>query len=281
MKTNDINRFSIIGKPALQPDREVFTTMLKEWRQRLGYFSIFAAIPAFLGTQVEARIEDADIQETFVGQTTDMAFPFNTGCSKTDLLKSQSEFRLPHQPRGFDLVTEFTNQDDCPGFIIPGGNYTAAAPYEDSGDTTGANDTVTRTNFVYYCYYPVEAQGPDHIYSFRVTGRGPNPRIQVRPTSANYRPLIYIQTNSSGSGCPSGTGNQPCSYLRVADASSPGSSATMIFTPENFLPLNVPLYLFVDSSQNDANGSGGYKLLIQDITIAPTPRVSVFTRPAI
>ena len=39
----------------------------------------------------------------------------------------------------------------------------------------------------------------------------------------------------------------------------------------NFLPLNVPLYLFVDSARNDAIGSGPYTIRIQDVTIAPAP----------
>src|SRR5262245_36448684 len=32
--------------------------------------------------------------------------------------------------------------DDCPAKPIPAGTYTAAAPFTESGDTTGANDTV-------------------------------------------------------------------------------------------------------------------------------------------
>lgn len=38
----------------------------------------------------------------------------------------------------------------------------------------------------------------------------------------------------------------------------------------NFLPVNVPLFLFVDSRSNDASGSGPYTLRIQDVTIQPS-----------
>ena len=39
----------------------------------------------------------------------------------------------------------------------------------------------------------------------------------------------------------------------------------------NYLPLNVPLHLFVDSRSNDASGSGPYTIRMQDVTIVPAP----------
>jgi hypothetical protein len=48
-----------------------------------------------------------------------------------------------------------------------------------------------------------------------------------------------------------------------------GSTAMLDSGQMNYLPLNVPLYLFVDSERNDANGSGSYTIQIQDLTIAP------------
>src|SRR5205823_3106095 len=100
--------------------------------------------------------------------------------SKPALLKRQSEFRLPHQNGGIDMLASMAGSDDCPGTAIPGGNYTAAAPFIGSGDTTGANDTVTRLQ--YYYYYGEDASGPDQVYSFTLTGRGPNPQIEVSAT---------------------------------------------------------------------------------------------------
>ncbi len=40
----------------------------------------------------------------------------------------------------------------------------------------------------------------------------------------------------------------------------------------NYLPLNIPLHLFIDSALNDATGSGPYTIRMQDVTIAsPSP----------
>jgi len=81
------------------------------------------------------------------------------------------------------MLTAFGGNDDCLGRIIPAGTYTAAAPYTESGDTTGANDTVTGLG--YYYYYSFDASGPDHVYTFTLTGRGATPQIQVSTTSAH------------------------------------------------------------------------------------------------
>jgi len=50
-----------------------------------------------------------------------------------------------------------------------------------------------------------------------------------------------------------------------------GSTATLNSSQMNSLPLNVPLYLFVDSQLNDASGSGPYSIRMQDVTIAQDP----------
>ena len=52
---------------------------------------------------------------------------------------------------------------------------------------------------------------------------------------------------------------------------STGSTAMLNTNQMNYLPLNVPLHLFIDSAQNDASGSGSYTIRMQDVTIAPAP----------
>jgi hypothetical protein len=175
------------------------------------------------------------------------------------LLKRQSEFLLPHQKGSFNMLTTLAGSDDCPGRPIPGGNYTTAAPYIDSGDTTGANNTVGSI-CGYYCYYSSDAAGPDHIYSFTLTARGANPRIFVTGTSATYNPIIYIL--DSRTGCPASTGDFASNlwWLNSFDNKT-------IFL--DFAPLNVPLHLFVDA--NSAGASGPYGIRIEDVTIAPPP----------
>ncbi len=188
--------------------------------------------------------------------------------SNPALLKRQSAFRLPHQNSNFDdVLTPLAGNDDCPGRAIPGGNYTAASPYIDSGNTTGANDTVTWANSIFYCYYSYEASGPDHIYSFTLTGLGAHPKIDVSTTSGSYLPIVYVLDGRGG--CPTGTGNSPCTMIELSYATA--GIATLDSAQMKGLPLNVPLYLFVDSIRNDALRSGPYTIRMQDVTIAPAP----------
>jgi len=243
--------------------------MRKQWRQKLGYCSIFAAVPAILAAHVsEARSDEAKKPEASVaGRSAGLLERLKMSFSNPALLKRQSEFLLPHQKGSFDMVTTFAGNDDCPGRTIPGGTYTTAAPYIDSGDTTGANNTVNSLSGFYYSY---DSPGLDHIYSFTLTGRGPNPRIEVSTTSGTYRPLIYVLQGGSAGACPAGTGNSGPYPLVLADSRwPPGSnSATLNIGQMNFLPLNVPLHLFVDSALKDASGSGPYTIRIQDVTIS-------------
>jgi hypothetical protein len=39
----------------------------------------------------------------------------------------------------------------------------------------------------------------------------------------------------------------------------------------DFLPVNIPFHLFIDSAENDVSGAGAYTIRMQDVTIAPTP----------
>jgi len=247
--------------------------MRKHRRQNLGYCSILAAVPAILAAHLqeahadEARKPEANVTEVGARRLQRLNMSF----SNPALLKRQSEFRLPHQKGSFDLLTTLGGKDDCPGRTILGATYTAAAPYIDSGDTTGANDTITRLPSFYY-YYIYDVHGPDHVYSFTLTARGSNPQIDISTTSATYKPMVYILHDGGGGGCPTGTGNTAGSVAAWTDSRwTPGSStATLNIDQMNNLPLNVPLHLFIDSSSNDAAGFGAYTIRMQDVTIAPT-----------
>jgi hypothetical protein len=269
-KIANLRRRNILGSRDWSSDQEILTAMLKQWRQKLGYYSIFATIPAMLVSHVQATLADgAKRPEVSVaGRSARLLERLNMGRSNPQLLKRQSKFLLPHQKGSFDMLATLAGNDDCPGGAIPGGNYTAAAPYIESGDTTGANDTVTSLPY----YYTYDAHGPDRVYSFTLTGRGPNPQIEVSTTSGAYRPLIYVLQGGPAGACPAGTGNSPNNILVMNDSRwTTGSTATLNKDQVNYLPLNVPLHLFVDSANNDATGSGSYKIRMQDVTIAPGP----------
>jgi len=206
--------------------RENFCRMLKRWQQNLGFYSIFAALPVVFASQAQAV-----------------------------------------QAEGLDLVSAFTGGgDECPGTPITAGTYTAAAPFTDSGDTSGADNTVRENRYIFYTYdFPSSSPGPDHIYSFTLASRGPNPRIEVTTTTATYRPLIYVLQGQVWPGCPAGKNNTAFNRWIVNQASAPGGSAIFSSGSINILPLNIPLYLFIDS----AGTSGSYSLKMQDVTIIP------------
>src|ERR1700674_4917606 len=109
-----------LGDGDCSSDRDVFTAMLKQWRKKLGYCSIFAAIPAVLASYVpEARSDEAKKPEaSIVERSPRLLEKQNMGFSKRALLKRQSEFRLPHQKGSFDLLDTLAGKDDCPGRAI-------------------------------------------------------------------------------------------------------------------------------------------------------------------
>ncbi len=261
---------NILGDNDLLSNREILTAFLKQFRQKLGYYSIFAALPAILTSFAqEAQADEAKKPEVSVaGETAKPLVGLNNSRRTPEFLQRQSNFVLPHQTGKYNnIISALAGGDDCPGNAIPAGTYTAAAPFTDSGDTTGANNTVREVGD----YYSYPAEGADHIYSFTLTGRGQNPQIQVTSTSTTYRPMIYILDSRTGGGCPAGTNNIASTNLIMLAVSSPQGTATLYRNELRFLPLNVPLYLFVDSPSSGVNGSGPYTLRMQDVGIAPAP----------
>jgi hypothetical protein len=274
MKTNIPNssrRLDILGNGD-KSDQEVFNSVLKQWRHRLGYCSIVAAVPAVLASSlpVSRSVAAKKPQARVIGGTTRNLATLNLSVSRRALLKRQSEFVLPHQSNSYDGLGPLSGPDDCPGRAIPGGNYTVAAPFIEVGDTTGANDTITSVPSYYYYYGNYNAHGPDHVYTFTLTAVGPNAQIEVSTTSGTYRPMIYVIQDGAQGGCPAGTGNPGNTPWITRDTrwSNTGGPATV---PIDFLPLNVPLHVFIDSAENDARGAGPYTIRMQDVTIAPVP----------
>src|SRR6202158_5043855 len=232
-KIENLKRPDILGSGDCSSDQEILAAVLKRWRQKLGYCSIFAAVPAILASHVTAaRSDEVKKPEASVaGRTVRLRDRLSNSSSNPALLKGQREYRLPHQKGSFDMLDAFSGNDNCPGLAIPGGTYTAAAPFTGTGDTTGANDTVT--NLPSYYYYSYNAHGPDQIYTFTLTGLGPHPQIKVSTTSGTYSPLIYVLQGGPAGACPSGTGNTVSNELMISWAFG-GTSTTDI----SFLPLN-------------------------------------------
>jgi hypothetical protein len=165
-----------------------------------------------------------------------------------------------------NLQAVMTDSDNCPGTPIPAGSFTAASPYTDTGDTTGANDTVTSV-FDYCddenCYY-LDSHGPDRIYSFVVKNSGPNGSITVTANSPNYHPLIYaISPRLYSPGCQAGQGNTDDPW--IIDDSQWGSR-NFATIAGSLLPVGIQFYLFVDS--RSAGDAGAYTLTVKDMQIS-------------
>ena len=264
------SRRDVLGNGQCPSDQEIFNSVLRRWGQRLGYCSIFAAVPAVVASQLPVS-HSAELKAGAIGTVRGprLLDRLTLNSNKRALLKRQSEFRLPHQKGSSDILTPLNGGDDCPGRVIPGGNYTAAAPFVDSGDTTGGNSTVSSLASFYYYYGNYAAMGPDQVYSFTLTSRGPNPQIEVSGISGSYKPLIYVLIDGSGGGCPAGTGNLASNWATIND--SRWTNGRTVTLDMSSVQLNVPLHLFIDSAENDASGSGSYNIRMQDVTIAPVP----------
>jgi len=268
--TSNSNRLDVVGSNS-KSDQEIFHSTLKRWGEKLGYYSMVAAVPAVLASTLPAApaAEAENPKTTIPGRGERLSEKLNLTVSKRALLKRQSEFRLPHQNSSFAVVPTAGGVDDCPGWVIPGGNYTVAAPFTVSGDTTGANNTVNSLAGYYYFFGDYGASGPDHVYSFVLTSVGPNAQIEVTTTSGTYKPLIYVLYKGDTYGeCPAGTGNFQANWMNVTDSRSTAGSNTARIDI-SWYPVNVPFFLFVDSLAADNAGSGPYKVEMRDVTVAP------------
>jgi hypothetical protein len=80
--------------------------------------------------------------------------------------------------------------------------------------------------------------------------------------------MIYI-VDSLTEACPAGTGNTEKNYWGAFDTR--WDKSNKITFRIDYLPLNVPFHLFIDSAEDDSSGSGPYTIRMQDVTIAPVP----------
>lgn len=269
---------AVLGSDTSSRGQDLLTDAFRLWRKRVGYYSTFVALPAIASYQAQASLVDRAVSpEAPRSRPTEMLRGrLLTSCAKPAFLKRQSEYRLPHQRGRFDIVQTLAGNDNCPGTQIAPGTYTAAAPYIDTGDTSGANDTVYHarpcfTGYYYYYYYGANS-GPDHIYTFTITARGPNPEIRVTPGNGTYDPQIYILNAIGGTRCPATNRRIVNNCVTAAPSRSQGMSETIDAARIAQLPLNVPLHLIVDSGYDVSSGDparqGPYTIRLQDLTIS-------------
>jgi hypothetical protein len=90
-ETPKFRRLDVVGNDR-KSDQEIFNSVLKRWRQRFGFWSILAAVPAMVISQVHAaRTGEAKQAEASVtGRTPGLSEPLKTSPSNRALLKRQS-----------------------------------------------------------------------------------------------------------------------------------------------------------------------------------------------
>jgi Domain of unknown function (DUF4214) len=273
--TKNLTRLDVAG--STRKSEEISNSMLRRWGERLGYCSLVAAVPAVLASTLPAtsNAEGESAKTNIPGSSVRFSEKLSLTASKRALLRRQSEFRLPHQ-KGVTPVLTPTGADECPGAPIPGGTYTVASPLVVNGDTTGANNTVNELlGYYYYFFGNYAASGPDNVYSFVLSSVGPDAQIEVTTTSSTFKPLIYLLDGTVGaSSCPAGTGNLQSNWWFIEDSRwRPGSNTATVKI--DWMPVNHPFYLFVDSAHADNAGAGTYTLKIRDVTVAPAPACSL------
>ncbi len=271
----DPRRFDILGSGPTPLKPELDASAVRLWQKRVGYLSMFAGLTTILASHsqnVFAGETDKAIPPRVKRQAAELMRKINSGaCSKPELLRRQSEYRLPGQRAEFNMLEILAGTDNCPGTPIPPGTYTTGAPFTDSGNTTGGNSTVT---FVQAgCSDYEQTAGPDHIYSFKISARGANPQIRSSTTSSTYDQSIYVLNGTTGAMCPAGPDADVTNCLVGSDSVFGGATEIITAAEVNSLPLNTQLYLFIDSYYSDARGQGPYNLTIQDVTVpaAVTP----------
>ncbi|MCA1622542.1 MAG: hypothetical protein LC778_01860 [Acidobacteria bacterium] len=123
-KIANSKRLNILGNSDLSSNREILIAFLKQFRQKLGYFTMFAAFPAILTSQAQAeRGEEAKKPEVSVaGETAKPLVRLNNSRRIPELLQRQSSFLLPHQAGKYNnIISALAGGDDCPGNPIPAG----------------------------------------------------------------------------------------------------------------------------------------------------------------
>lgn len=276
-----LERPDILGLRTVRPSFDPGRSDIDKWRQKLGYLSMFAGVTVLFSSQtgeVAANTDKGTAAPRIPDRVARLAEKIAAGCSKPELLRRQTNYRLPGQKGQFNMLELLAGGDVCPGTPIPAGTYTAAAPFTDGGTTTGANDTVefVQPNCIEgpQAFYE-STQGPDHIYSFFLTARGANPEITVSPGNASYDTSTYI-LSSSGTACPAGTDNDVTNCLVGTDLGLNGDPETIDSGKMGTLALNQQYFLFIDGfyATPPTVASGPYTVRIQDVTISaggPTP----------
>jgi hypothetical protein len=253
--TNSSTQAVEARRPYLDPNSP------SRWLSRVGYFSLLAGAVSLIA---------ALPKEAAAAEGTPFT-PKRRILKPSALLQDRRAFIAPvlldrqAGPSASEMAnsSQLAGADTCPGAKIP--------PYTVSGNTTGADDTVQN---YWGSYYYTQVWGRDHIYTFTITARGANPRIEVTADAGSqYDPAIYIANGMIDPRCPTGQLNGVFAIDSQDRNFPPSGSESFGSAAVNNLPLNVPLHLFIDSSgyTEPARREGPYTVKFQDMTIGESP----------
>src|SRR5688572_31487927 len=219
----------VLGRRGRRPEPKA--VWAKTWLSRVGSISLILGAASVINGSARGLWNKEDIRQGLVPRRFENPSRLERrvkALGTSALLARQSNYRMPGENQANSASSLLAGADNCPGTPIPPGNYTAAAaPYTDSGDTTGANNTVANYSGTYYYTFN---NGPDHVYSFTLTGFGPNPRIEVSTTNSTFNTLVYVLNGMASRRCPAGGGNGVYASL-VSD--QVGGGGTEYFEGDN------------------------------------------------
>ncbi len=176
-----------------------------------------------------------------------------------DYYRTKADYRAgkltPGNPPGPKAGT-----DDCAmPTPITGGDPLS---FSDTGDTTGATDTVSAVPLACNGNY-VTVAGPDHIYTFTV-GNNNMLSFSLSTSSTTYDPSIYsVSTCNDGNTCVSGAASDNCFATELAQpAGCPQSNSTEAY---DFMYTPGTYFFYVDSFYSAATptrATGPYTLTV-------------------
>jgi hypothetical protein len=115
-------RLDIVGNADCSSDQEILTRVLKKLRQRVGYYSVFAAVPALFASHLPVAHSDEERKPAVSLDSSEASRDAEMSCNNSALKRCASFSYLINNPT---ITAPLAGTDDCPGHVIPGGTYAA------------------------------------------------------------------------------------------------------------------------------------------------------------
>jgi hypothetical protein len=136
-----LERSDILGRRPEPTETEIGKAEIERWRRRLGYLSLFAGaatVVASQATAVSAGETKRAVPPRVAKKAEELLKTLRSGsCSKPELLRRQSEYRLPEDRKANSTWLQLlAGTDNCPGSRSLRCIH-LRAPFTIQGSTTG------------------------------------------------------------------------------------------------------------------------------------------------